>query len=97
MNLAEILEDFPMIAAVRSDEDLQECFKTHCKIIFILYGTICNITEIVKKVKAHGKIAIVHMDFVSGMTIKDISVEFILKNADEIGRASCRERVFCGV
>ncbi len=90
MNLAEILEDFPMIAAVRSDEDLQECFKTHCKIIFILYGTICNISEIVKKVKAHGKIAIVHMDFVSGMTIKDISVEFILKNADADGIVSTK-------
>ena len=90
MKLSEILEDFPMIAAVRSDEDLQECFKTQCKIIFILYGSICNITEIVKQAKARGKIAIVHMDFVSGMTIKDISVEFILRNAAADGIESTK-------
>lgn len=90
MNFAEILEDFPMIAAVRSEEDLRECFKTQCRVIFILYGSICNITEIVKKVKAHGKLAVVHMDFVSGMTIKDISVEFILGNAGADGIVSTK-------
>lgn len=78
------------IAAVRSDEDLRECFKTQCKVIFILYGSICNISEIVKKVKAHGKLAVVHMDFVSGMTIKDISVEFILENAAADGIVSTK-------
>lgn len=90
MKLFEILADFPMIAAVRNEQDLQECFKTQCRIIFILYGSICNITEIVKQVKTHGKIPIVHMDFVSGMTIRDVSVEFILRNAGADGIVSTK-------
>ncbi len=36
MKLSEILADFPMIAAVRNEEDLRECFKTQCRIIFIV-------------------------------------------------------------
>ena len=87
MKLSEILADFPMIAAVRNEEDLRECFKTQCR---ILYGSICNITEIVKQVKARGKIAIVHMDFVTGMAIRDVSVEFILRNAGADGIVSTK-------
>lgn len=90
MKLSEILADFPMIAAVRNEEDLRECFKTQCRIIFILYGSICNITEIVRQVKACGKIAIVHMDFVTGMAIRDVSVEFILRNAGADGIVSTK-------
>ncbi len=36
MKLSEILADFPMIAAVRNEEDLRECFKTQCRIIFVI-------------------------------------------------------------
>lgn len=80
MDFLEILENSPVIAAVRCDEDLEKCFKTSCRVIFILYGTICTIPGIIERVKAHGKIAIVHMDFITGLSIKDIAVEFLSQN-----------------
>lgn len=49
MNIYEQFEDSPIIAAVKDDAGLEACLKSDCRIVFILYGTICNIGEIVKK------------------------------------------------
>ena len=48
MRIIDLLEESPVIAAVKDDEGLEESFKSECTIIFILYGTICNIAEIVR-------------------------------------------------
>ncbi|MCM1190005.1 MAG: glycerol-3-phosphate responsive antiterminator [bacterium] len=75
--IREQLEDCPVIAAVRNDGDLQECLKTDCGIVFILYGDIMNIASIVEKVREKGKLAMVHMDLVAGLGSREISVDFI--------------------
>ena len=48
---ADIYVDSPIIAAVKDEQGLIECLKTECQVIFILFGNVCNIGEIVKKVK----------------------------------------------
>lgn len=63
---AEILIDSPVIAAIKDEQGLVECLKTECQVIFILFGNVCNIGEIVKKIKDGGKTAIVHMDLLQG-------------------------------
>lgn len=82
----ESIEDTPIIPAVKDDKSLKECLKGDSRVVFILYGDICNIAEIVEKVKNSGKIALVHMDLIGGLSSKDISVEYIKKvtNADGI-------------
>ena len=72
-----IVEDNPIIAAVKDDEGLEECLRTEIGVVFILYGNIGSIIDIVKKIKRSGKLALVHMDLVSGMQAKDVSVEYI--------------------
>jgi len=75
--MREKLEDCPVIAAVRDDEGLEECLKTECGIVFILYGDIMNIASIVEQVKERNKLAMVHMDLVAGLGSKEISVDYI--------------------
>ncbi len=75
--IREKLEDCPVIAAVRDDEGLEECLKTECGIVFILYGDIMNIASIVEQVKERNKLAMVHMDLVAGLGSKEISVDYI--------------------
>lgn len=75
--MRERLEDCPVIAAVKDDEGLQECLKTDCGIVFILYGDIMNIASIVKQVKEKNKLAMVHMDLIAGLGSKEVSVDFI--------------------
>ena len=48
---ADILVDSPIIAAVKDESGLSESLKTECQVIFILFGNVCNIGEIVRKVK----------------------------------------------
>lgn len=73
----EKIEDTPIIPAVKNDESLKECLKGDSRVVFILYGDICNIADIVERVKACDKLALVHMDLIGGLSSKDISVEFI--------------------
>ena len=75
--LYEALQRNPIIAAVRDGEGLAQCLRTDIQTVFVLYGDICNIPEIVHQIKDAGKIAIVHADLISGLATKEISVDFL--------------------
>ena len=75
----EALEDSPIIAAIKSDDGLQKCLTSDSPIIFILYGDICSIADIVDTVKSSGKLAMVHLDLIAGLSSKEIAVDFIKK------------------
>ena len=66
----EALEDSPIIAAVKDDEGLSRCLTSDSRIIFILYGDIVTISDIVETVKSAGKLAIVHLDLINGLSSK---------------------------
>ena len=53
----DALEDSPVIAAIKDDNGLKECLKSDIQVVFILYGDICNIADIVDTVKQAGKMA----------------------------------------
>lgn len=74
----DILEANPIIAAVKDMEGLyNSCRLEEIKVIFILFGNICTIGEIIRKVKEAGKTAIVHIDLIGGLNTKEIAVDFI--------------------
>lgn len=75
----EALEDSPIIAAIKDDTGLEKCISSESRVVFILYGDVLTISDIVAKVKASGKIAMVHVDLISGLSSKEIVVDF-LKN-----------------
>ena len=58
----ELIEENPVIAAVKDEPGLDTCCSCeNIRVVFILYGNICNVDQIVKKIKDAGKIAIVHV------------------------------------
>ncbi len=75
----EAIEDSPIIGAVKSMEGLEKCLTSDIGVIFILFGDICNISDIVDRVKAAGKLAMVHMDLIVGLSAKEIAVDFVRK------------------
>lgn len=81
----EALEDSPIIAAIKDDAGLQKCKTCDSQVIFILYGDICSIPQIVAEVKSSGKIAMVHIDLINGLSSKEIAVDFIQKYTDADG------------
>ena len=75
----ESLEDSPIIVAIKDDDGLRKCKTADSKVVFILYGDICSIADIVSEVKEAGKIALVHLDLIAGLSAKEIAVDFIHK------------------
>jgi glycerol-3-phosphate responsive antiterminator len=75
----EAMEDSPIIAAIKDDIGLQKCLTSDSQVVFILYGDIITISDIVATVKSSGKIALVHIDLITGLSSKDIAVDFIKK------------------
>ena len=75
----EALEDSPIIAAIKDDEGLKKCVTSDSRVIFILYGDILTIPDIVDTVKAAGKLAMVHIDLITGLSSKEIAVDFLKK------------------
>ena len=75
----EATADCPVIPEIKNDEWLGSLHESESKIVYILYGDICTVAEIVEKVKEAGKMAIVHVDLIVGLSAKEISVDFIKK------------------
>lgn len=75
----EALEDSPIIAAVKDDAGLDKSKTSDSRVVFILYGDICNIADLVDEVKRAGKIAMVHIDLITGLSSKEVAVDFIKK------------------
>lgn len=76
----DAVEANPVIAAVKNDAGLQAAVEMEeIQVIFVLYGDICTIPEILERIKAAGKKAMVHIDLIAGLSAKEISVEFIAR------------------
>ena len=67
----EAVEENPIIAAVKNMDDLKICCSLEdIRVVFILFGDVCSIDRIVKRVKDAGKVAMVHVDLISGLSPK---------------------------
>lgn len=76
----DMIEANPVIAAVKDMQGLMQCCKeADIKVVFILFGDLCSIGGIVDHVRKHDKLAIVHLDLITGLGSKDVAVEFIHK------------------
>lgn len=75
--IIDMLESSPIVAAIKNDEGLSECLKSECNLVFILYGTVCDIAEAVEKIKNDGRTAIVHADLIQGLSARNEAVDYI--------------------
>ncbi len=74
-----LFETNPIIASVKNDEQLARALHSECGIIFFLYGNICNISQLVERVKDAGKHAFIHLDLMTGLAGKEIAADFVKK------------------
>lgn len=87
----DAVEAGPVIAAVKDMDGLEKCCRMEdIRVVFILFGDICSIGEIVKRLKESGKITMVHMDLVNGLSSKEIAVDFIRERTQADGIISTR-------
>ena len=69
------LLDCPVIAAVKDEAGLQAALQSECEVIFLLFGTVLSVAGLVEQVRAAGKLAIVHIDLVDGLSQREVAVD----------------------
>ena len=52
----ELLMDSPVIAAVKHDAALRQALNSDCQVVFLLFGTILNIGNLVDMVHRRNKV-----------------------------------------
>ena len=80
-----MLGDQPIIPAIKNDDGLKAVLEADGQIVFVLYGNVLNIGEIVRKLKESGKIVFVNVDLIEGFASKEIVVEYLKKNSEADG------------
>ncbi|MEW5784310.1 MAG: glycerol-3-phosphate responsive antiterminator [Bacillota bacterium] len=88
--LDTILEDYPIIPAIKDDEGLKAVLASDCKIVFILYGNVLNIIEIAQKIKDSGKMAFINVDLLEGFANKEIVIQYMKDNTRADGILSAK-------
>ena len=87
----EAIQEAPVIAAVKNDMGLAHALRSECAAVFILYGTILDIGQIVKRIRAAGKLAFVHADLIEGLSNRgEIAVDFLAEATKADGIISTR-------
>lgn len=88
--IRDLFEISPIITAVKDEQGLEKALKTESPVVFLLFGNICNITGLVDQVKNSGKIAIVHVDLIQGLSSNEVAVDFIHQNTRADGIISTK-------
>ena len=88
-----ILEDCPVIAAVKDETGLKECLYSESQIIFLLFGDICSVGRYVEIAKSAGKMVFVHMDLINGLGNKEVAVDFIREHTGVDGIISTKPQL----
>ncbi len=90
MQFSDFFDDVPIVAAVKSEDELNECLMCDSNMVFLLCGDICSIGELVSTVKAAGKMAIVHIDLIEGLAPREIGIDYIKEHTRADGIISTK-------
>lgn len=93
MNIKDLLEKNPVIAAVKNEEQLELAVNSEAEIIFVLFGDVMNVKEISNVIASKNKIGIIHIDLVEGFTNKEVVIRYIKEETKFSGIISTKPQV----
>ena len=71
------MERQAVVPALKDPGQLEQCLTSPGTVVFVLCGDILNIEEILHRLHAAGKKAVVHADLVAGLASREIAVDFL--------------------
>ena len=89
----ELLQENPVIAAVKDATGLSRSMDSDCQIVFVLSGNLLGVKEVVSRVHEAGKLAMVHIDLIDGLAARDVAVDFIAESTRADGIISTRSNL----
>ena len=93
MQFSDLFDEVPIVAAVKSENELSASLMCDSNVVFLLFGDICNIPQLVKEIKDSGKLAIVHIDLIEGLAAREVGVDFIKEHTEADGIISTRTQL----
>jgi glycerol-3-phosphate responsive antiterminator len=72
-----LFEHDPIIAAVKDDAGLAQCLQCDKKAVFVLYGSVLTIVDIVAQLKAAHKVVFVDIDLLDGLAAREVAVDYL--------------------
>lgn len=89
----DALYDCPVVASVKDEQGLEEALGSGCRVIFLLFGSLLDLTGHVDRAKAAGKLVLVHLDLVEGLAPREAAVDFIARNTRADGIITTRPQL----
>ena len=90
IQLLELLDNGPVIAAVKDEFGLNAALQSDVSVIFLLYGDILTLSDTVARVHDAGKAVFVHLDLVVGLASREVSADFVARNTAADGVISTK-------
>lgn len=88
--IMEQFEDCPVIAAIKDEKGLQKCLESDIQIVFVLFGDLCSISDIVKRLKDAGKTVFIHLDLIGGLSSREVAVTYVHRVTEADGIISTK-------
>ena len=86
----ELLEQEPVIAAVKDDEGLRGCLAHGGHVTFVLYGSVTTAAQIVRTLKESGRTVFLDVDLVEGLSAREAAVDFVAQEVRPDGVISTK-------
>lgn len=88
--LLDLLADGPVIASVKDDAGLAAAINSDVAVVFLLYGDVLSVRDLVQRAHDAGKAVFVHIDLIEGLASREVSVDFVAKNTAADGVLSTK-------
>lgn len=88
--LLDLLADGPVIASVKDDTGLAAAINSDVAVVFLLYGDVLSVKDLVQRAHDAGKAVFVHIDLIEGLASREVSVDFVAKNTAADGVLSTK-------
>ncbi|ADU51752.1 glycerol-3-phosphate responsive antiterminator, GlpP [Thermaerobacter marianensis DSM 12885] len=89
----QALNRYPIIPAVRRDEDLDPALGSPAGALFLLSASLLTLPRVIERCRAAGKAVFVHYDLVEGLAGDRSGVEFLARYARPDGIITTRSTV----
>ncbi|MFC7375485.1 glycerol-3-phosphate responsive antiterminator [Brachybacterium sp. GCM10030267] len=89
----ESLQSDPVITSIKDDRALEAALETDHEVLFLLYGSLIDIEETVARCIAAGKIVLVNVDFIEGLSSQDVAVQWLATHTEADGILSSKPAV----
>lgn len=89
----ESLQSDPVIASVKDEKALLAALGSEHEVIFLLYGSLLDIEQTVETCKTAGKIVLVNLDFIDGLSSQDAAVDWLTSHTGADGVLSSKPSV----